>query len=188
MREPVLSLAHRALLTKVDAFDEDVRARRSDDMQCKAGCCACCRDQLTVCDVEASLLREGTDAMTATATERLEGRVMDFDASSPCVFLEDDGRCAVYASRPMVCRTQGLPLRYPAGVLADEAAFARTAEGDDVTWCPLNFTLAQPRANDVLDAARVDRMVGLSNQAAGGEPDRRTSLLDLARRAVAARR
>ena len=35
--------------------------------------------------------------------------------------LELDGRCAVYAHRPLVCRTQGYALRYPAGFMPEAA-------------------------------------------------------------------
>nr|MDQ3036457.1 hypothetical protein [Myxococcota bacterium] len=55
-----------------------------------------------------------------------------------------------------------------------------------LTWCPLNFERAAPRPEDVLDAARVDAMLALSNREhaardEGADPDRRTALADLAR-------
>lgn len=175
---------HRALTAKVDAFGDDVLSRRASDMACRAGCCACCQDQLTVSDVEADLVREGTAAMTEEARARLRVRVGAASPTSPCLFLEAEGRCAVYASRPMVCRTQGLPLRYPEGVIPRAAIFDRTLGGEPITWCPLNFTLHAPAPSDVLDAGRVDRMLALSNRDAGGDPLRRTSLLALAREAL----
>lgn len=47
-------------------------------------------------------------------------------ATEGCAFLGPDGGCRVYAARPYVCRTQGLPLRWAeAGV-----------EHRDI--CPLN--------------------------------------------------
>lgn len=179
--------AHRALADKIDGFDLAVRGRRASDMECKAGCSSCCRDQLTVNDVEASLLREGASLLTHAAMDRLELRVDGNVESSPCLFLEDDGRCAVYASRPMVCRTQGLPLRYAEGVIPVAAIFGRTAKGEAITWCPLNFTLRAPEARDTLDAELVDHMVSRSNHEAGGDPHRRTSLLELAREAIGGR-
>ncbi len=172
--------AHRALVRKVDAFERDVRSRRASDMACRSGCSACCRVQLTVCDVEAALVREGLAMLDADARTRLDAR-LDAEGAA-CVFLEGDGRCAVYASRPLVCRTQGLPLRYPTGTLPVEATLARgRGTGEPITWCPLNFTQASPGADDVLDAARVDAMLALSNREAGGHPERRTALADLAR-------
>jgi hypothetical protein len=180
--------AHRALAAKIDAFDATVRARRAADMQCRLGCSACCGSQLTVCDVEAALLRQGVEALDETAHDRLRVRLEALAPGAPCVFLDDGGRCAVYASRPMVCRTQGLPLRYPEGLIPAEAVFSRArGKSDALTWCPLNFTEQPPRAEDVLDAERVDTMVALSNREAGGDPERRTALADLAREAVSNR-
>ena len=190
MREPLTEVptAHRALVAKIDAFDRTVRARRSADMMCRPGCSACCGAQLTVSDVEAALLREGTASLDDASVARLGARVAVLAAASPCMFLEADGRCAVYASRPLVCRTQGLPLRYPEGVIPAQAVFSRIRATDDaVTWCPLNFTARAPSAEDVIDAERVDTMLALSNRDAGGDPERRTALADLAREGVARR-
>lgn len=176
---------HRALVAKVDAFDVAVRARRAADMACRAGCSACCRQQLSVCDVEAALLREGIDALEDGARAGLALRLESVGPESACVFLDPEGRCAVYASRPLVCRTQGLPLRYPNGVIPVSAVFLRREKiGAEVTWCPLNFRDAPPSPPDVLDAARVDTMLALSNRDAGGDAERRTSLADLARDAL----
>ncbi len=141
-----------------------------------------------MCDVEAALLREGAAALDDAARERLSARLEALAPGAPCVFLEDDGRCAVYASRPLVCRTQGLPLRYPDGLVPVEAIFSRARGGGGaITWCPLNFTERAPSSEDVLDAARVDTMLALSNREAGGDAERRTALADLAREAVARR-
>jgi hypothetical protein len=95
--------------------------------------------------------------------------------------LEEDGRCAIYPHRPLVCRTQGLPLRYPEGVIPALAVLARGRDGGDpITWCPLNFREHPPDAGDVLDAERVDAMLALSDREAGGRPGARTSLRALA--------
>jgi Fe-S-cluster containining protein len=105
-----------------------------------------------------------------------------------CVMLEDDGTCAVYDARPLVCRTQGHALRYPAGVVPEEAVRARgrraapnvrhapdaTAGPDAITWCPLNYTGAPPRAEDVLDAARVDALLALIDHRYGAASERVT--------------
>lgn len=161
-----------------------MRARRSTDLACRAGCSACCHAQLSVCDVEADLLREGLAALDAEARGRLLARAdTPRGPKDPCVMLEQDGRCAVYAYRPLVCRTQGLPLRYPDGVVPEAAVMARgkNAARDALTWCPLNFRGEPPAAADVLDAERVDAMLALSNRERGGDPERRHELVALAR-------
>jgi len=171
--------AHRALLAKVDAFERAARERRAASMACRAGCGACCETKLTVCDVEADVVREGLGALEPEVRRRVAARAGR--SADRCVMLEEDGRCAIYASRPLVCRTQGLALRYPDGTIPVEAVFARArGSSDALTWCPLNFTDAPPRPEDVLDAERVDAMLALSNRQAGGDPERRTSLDSLA--------
>ena len=49
-----------------------------------------------------------------------------------------DDRCSIYESRPLICRTQGLPL------------LIESEDGEqEVDFCPLNFT--EPGAIDDLD-------------------------------------
>lgn len=180
-------VAHRALVAKVDAFEREVRARRDAAMQCRSGCSACCNVELTVCEVEAARVREGLAALDDDARARLSERA----AATPegrCVMLEADGCCAIYDARPLVCRTQGLPLRYPDGIIPAGAVMGRArGAGGELTWCPLNFEHEAPRAEDVLDAERVDAMLALSNREhvarAGGDPTRRVALRELARHA-----
>jgi hypothetical protein len=97
--------------------------------------------------------------------------------------LEPDGRCAVYEQRPLVCRTQGLALRYPHGVIPVSAVRERLPNGE-VTHCPLNFGERVPAASDVLDAERVDQLLGLVNlrfaQATGDDPTRRYAISAIA--------
>lgn len=42
-------------------------------------------------------------------------------ADAPCPMLDDDGRCAIYEDRPLVCRLIGLPLRTAEGELLENA-------------------------------------------------------------------
>jgi Fe-S-cluster containining protein len=66
--------------------------------------------------------------------------LMPDDDETPCVLLGDDGRCLVYAHRPMTCRLHGLPLVDPDGeVLHDE-------------WCTMNFPEADPLQHEKLRA------------------------------------
>ncbi|MBN4049432.1 YkgJ family cysteine cluster protein [bacterium AH-315-N03] len=150
------------LRAKVDAFAAEVAAR--SDLTCQSGCSGCCQVQLEVCDVEANALRQAIQALPPERREALAER----DSSSACALLDADGRCEVYEARPLVCRTQGLPLRYPANTVPVDAVMGRAGDAD-VTWCPLNFTLRKPKSADVLDAERVDVMLALVNRRAAGE-------------------
>ncbi len=73
-----------------------------------------------------------------------QARQITDDEAAACPLLVDD-RCAIYAARPVICRTQGLPLLLEAEDGAPE-----------VDFCPLNFTAA-----DALDDLSKDKLVPL---------------------------
>lgn len=173
--------SYDALREKVDAFAHAVSARR-EDVVCRAGCSGCCHAKLSLCDVEADALADAVRALPAEARQALTAQLERPD-DDRCALLDDDGRCAAYAGRPLVCRTQGLPLRYPAGTVPVDAV--RASAGGDVTWCPLNFEDTPPEAHDVLDAERVDLMLALINRDHSATPTRRTSMATIVRRALA---
>lgn len=107
----------------------DVDARRlhvlhAARLQCKRGCAACCVDELSVSAVEAAEIRRHHAALLATAAPHAVGA---------CAFLDDAGACRIYAERPYVCRTQGLPLRWLDGEDGDEEALVELRD-----ICPLN--------------------------------------------------
>ncbi|HEX7479636.1 MAG TPA: YkgJ family cysteine cluster protein [Polyangiales bacterium] len=181
---------YRALVDKVTAFTAAACERRAADIACTAGCSSCCEVWLTVSPVEAAQLRAGLAALSPQARAQLgergrheQAREAEGAANARCAMLEPDGRCAVYAHRPLVCRTQGHALRYPAGFVPEAAVRARTSSGD-VTYCPLNFSGAAPMAEDVLDAERVDQILAVVGQrfalAHSHEPGARFALSALA--------
>ena len=88
---------------------------------CRQGCSACCTDDLTVFEIEAEGIRARHAELLATGTPHPIGA---------CAFLDAEGGCRIYAERPYVCRTQGLPLRW---LDEDEAGLV---EYRDI--CPLN--------------------------------------------------
>ena len=74
-----------------------------DRLKCARGCCACCVDDISVFEVEAAHIRTHHAALLEEGTPHAPGA---------CAFLDGDGACRIYAHRPYVCRTQGLPLRW----------------------------------------------------------------------------
>lgn len=96
---------HEAIDEAARPIHEKNRAR----LRCARGCSGCCVDELTVFEVEAAaIVRRHPEVLSQAPHVRAAG-------SSPaggCAFLDADGGCRVYASRPYVCRTQGLPLRW----------------------------------------------------------------------------
>jgi Fe-S-cluster containining protein len=154
-----------ALVEKVSAFTEQTAARRVTDLQCKKGCDACCQVSLSVGPVEAAAVRAGLERLDPGQRARIRERGLrerSGAGETRCTMLEDDGGCAIYAQRPLVCRTQGHALRYPHGLIPAHALRARAGDAD-VTWCPLNYTNAAPGAQDLLDAERVDQLLAIVN-------------------------
>jgi Fe-S-cluster containining protein len=89
---------------------------------CRKGCCLCCTN-LKVFPVEFfSIVEEmKKDGWNKPA----------FDAARTCGYLNEQGACEIYPYRPMICRTQGLPLAF----------YDDDSQGYSVTFCPQNFTV-----------------------------------------------
>jgi Fe-S-cluster containining protein len=93
-------------------------------LECRRGCSSCCVDGLSVFDVEAAHIQRNHAGLLATGVPHPEG---------VCAFLDELGACRIYADRPYVCRTQGLPLRWL------EEREGGSVELRDI--CPLNAAL-----------------------------------------------
>jgi len=174
-----------ALLTaKVDAFAAAVQSRCSAEMSCRAGCGGCCLVELSVSNVEAAAMMDYLRSLHPEEQRRVAMQVLrpQFGSQPRCVLLDDDDSCRLYAARPLVCRSQGLPLRYPHELIPAEAVRVRLTNGV-VTVCPLNFTTQTPAATDVLDAERIDQILAVLNhrhsQQHGLDPARRWSLAEI---------
>lgn len=115
----------------VDGLVAGLAERHAGRLRCGAGCMACCTDDLTVFAIEADLLRARYPTLLADGQPH---------AAGACAMLDGDGRCRVYAERPYVCRTQGLPLRW----LEEEVdgGVPVVYEGRDI--CPLNVEGGPP--------------------------------------------
>ncbi len=122
------------LLSDVDLMAERLTERYRSHIACRAGCCACCRHDLSVFEVEAVSVRAALSALPEMVWEQVCRQAHDVQAHQArgegvvCPLLVN-GCCAIYEARPVICRTQGLPLLY--------AAEDGTQEVD---FCPLNFT------------------------------------------------
>lgn len=134
-----------ALVGKVDAAVASIVGRAQDALACAAGCASCCVDGLSVVAVEAAALARYAD-----------DHDVDVDAgrAGHCVFLRQDGRCAVYAARPLLCRTHGLPLR---GATDESSPGLRVL--NDVSVCALNFTERAPEPSEILDAGALQKLL-----------------------------
>jgi uncharacterized protein len=150
------------LYARVDAFFARAAARLPGPggVTCHAGCADCCRHRFTVTAIEAEVVAEGLASLPSETRAALAAR-----ASSPddaCPALEADGRCAVYAFRPVICRTHGLPIRFTAAgprSLPVLDACPRNFQGRDLAALPADVILDQATVSTILgalDAARAD--------------------------------
>lgn len=134
-----------AVVAKVDAAVAAAVVVAGDQLSCKAGCDSCCVDGLSVLPVEAAAIARYVD-----------GNDVEFVAKGGrhCVFLADDGRCAVYAARPLLCRTHGLPLK-----MEGMKRGALKIVDDDVRVCSLNYPTKTPTKQETLDATAILKLL-----------------------------
>ena len=87
----------------VDGLVAPIVAGHGARLRCRAGCNVCCSDGLTVFALEAAVIARHHGELLTNGTPHADGG---------CAFLDETGACRIYAHRPYVCRTQGLPLRW----------------------------------------------------------------------------
>ncbi len=171
MRTPTPLERYRELAARVDAFFARVTARHGHEMQCRPGCDACCRVHPGIPRGEAAEITALVRSLAPGARARLAARA-EQPRDDRCPALEDDGRCAVYAARPLVCRSHGVPVR-----MRDARSLPV------VSSCHLNFVARGPQAADadcVLDQETLSTILHAVDAAyareAGVEPGERVEL------------
>ena len=112
---------YKAIRNKIDKHVSALEKTHRKHLACKKGCDLCCMDY-SIFPVEFySIQHELKNREIPVQTNQ------EADEKS-CVFLVDHS-CAVYAERPVICRTHGLPLIFA----NDDGEFELSA-------CELNFT------------------------------------------------
>lgn len=106
----------------VDALATRLHETHAARLKCGRGCSSCCVEGLTVYAIEAGNIQNRHAGLLTQNTPHEPGA---------CAFLDQAGACRIYASRPYVCRTQGLPLRW-----LEEIDDETLVEMRDI--CPLN--------------------------------------------------
>lgn len=134
------------LTAKVDGFFARVEARHGGDMQCQTGCSDCCHVRLTVTRVEATAIRAELASWPEPRRADLRANLTAGPADR-CSALDPDGRCLIYAARPVVCRSHGAPIRMRENSLPI------------VQSCHRNFTHTTPDADCILDQETLSALV-----------------------------
>lgn len=148
------------LAAKIDAFFDRVTAHHGDAMACHTGCSDCCHVRLTITAVEAAAIRDEIATWSADRRAAL-ARSIEVAPAEHCAALVE-GRCAIYAARPVVCRSHGVPIRMREGSLPVIRACHRNfARGFD-----------EVRADCVLDQTTLSAMTLAVDREAGGRGER----------------
>lgn len=111
---------YRALLARVEAHWNGVE--EAFPLTCARGCSACCYVDLSVSRVEADFIAahlataeagDSTVRVPSGAQKGPKDHHAQFDRLAgphPCVFLDEKGECGIYAARPTICRSHGIPV------------------------------------------------------------------------------
>lgn len=161
---------YQALLAEVDGWFAGCQARSGAAVRCGPGCADCCRGLFDITLLDAFLLQQGLARLPAAVQKRVRERArtrlaelqvawpafgppfvlntmadehwteMPEDDPTPCPLLGDDGRCLVYAWRPMICRTHGLPnLDYSGECFSDLCCTLNFSDGDPMLIAHLRW-------------------------------------------------
>ena len=122
-------------------------ARYSEQIVCRRGCSTCCLGGLTLVPVEAVAL--GEELGLEPERVSLQAGQPPLSEEGMCTLLDDDNRCIAYDSRPLICRTQGLPLQYP--------------DFEGVSVCELNFLGLEPHSSAVVDMENLETALFAAN-------------------------
>jgi hypothetical protein len=149
------------LFTKLDVFFSQAKLHHGPAITCRAGCDDCCRRRFSVTSIEAAALLEAIDRLPLETRRVIQERASREEPA--CPLLAEDGHCEVYAERPAICRTHGLPIRFPPepGVrsLPMIDACPKNFVGRDLTSLDGKGVLDQATASTILaalDAAYAD--------------------------------
>jgi Fe-S-cluster containining protein len=146
-----MTSAHLSILrSRVDAHFDAAVARTPEAFACQAGCDSCCQQRFSVFEVEAAPIRRALaelEASDPSLRERIRRQGRDPHATA-CALLVA-GQCSVYADRPLICRSHGLPIAvqdpdHPEGPLT-------------LDHCPLNFRATLPPRASVLVLDAINR-------------------------------
>jgi uncharacterized protein len=156
------------MVSRVDALCRGIQDVLTDRITCSEGCSSCCT-AITLFPVEAAALNVALEALPYDKATAIRRHVAAHAEGERCPLLEDH-RCLLYAARPIICRTHGLPIIYTEGS-------ERKAD-----CCPLNLTEGEQTVSGpaIIDLDRLNTLLVavnalfLSHADVSGLPERLT--------------
>ncbi|WP_300670365.1 YkgJ family cysteine cluster protein [Desulfoluna sp.] len=143
---------YETLLARVSARCEEIESVLSGHMACRKGCGGCCLN-ISLFPVEALRLRLAFDTLEEDRTAFALAQAATSSDEGPCPLLDETGACLLYAHRPLICRTHGLP------ILFDDGQGNRR-----VDFCPENFQALESLSGEVmLDLDPMNQMLAAVN-------------------------
>lgn len=117
---------YRQLIERIDALCRGIKDALGEQITCTEGCSDCCT-AINLFPVEAASLAVALEALPEDEAEDIRRYVAEQAQGERCPLLRHH-RCLLYAARPVVCRTHGLPIIYGTG------------HERNIDYCPLNLT------------------------------------------------
>lgn len=114
------------MVSRVDALCSGINDVLSGQITCSEGCSSCCT-AITLFPVEAAVLYAALEALPDERQAAICLHVAAHDGEERCPLLGHHS-CLLYAARPIICRTHGLPIIYTEG------------RERKVDCCPLNLS------------------------------------------------
>ena len=106
--------SYQELVEKIDAFFRRVAGRYAEEIKCAPGCDDCCRRSLAFYPFEVERMLAAAEGLDRAELEGVihRARQAGADPEAACPLLKE-GLCLIYAARPVICRTHGIPMLVP---------------------------------------------------------------------------
>jgi Fe-S-cluster containining protein len=102
---------YHSLIARVDRACRGIQEGYPDQIACQKECTGnCCRIHLSIFPIEAISLASALQKLPRKIASHIRHKARQTSGSGPCPLLEE-GACLMYASRLVICRTHGLPMR-----------------------------------------------------------------------------
>lgn len=108
------------LYQKIAEFNAQISDGAQAKSNCQQGCSRCCYVDLTVFEIEARAIANWHRALSTDQQDKLKRQWKKptpvkenffHKQTAACPFLKEES-CTIYEVRPLICRSQGLPLTF----------------------------------------------------------------------------
>jgi hypothetical protein len=143
-----------------------IQEKYAEHIFCEKGCAGnCCRIHLSVFPVEAISLATALKELPGKMRSHIRQKARVTNSFGPCPLLEE-GACLMYASRLIICRTHGLPMRL------------EYRGHHSIGFCQKNFRKLNPLPDDaIINLNLLNQHLAAANQMFVNELSGRFNLL-----------